>query len=126
HKAVEQAKKDLYVKTLFGRRRSIPELASQKHMERAFGERVAMNSPIQGTAADVIKIAMIHVARRLEEEKLDAHLILQVHDELIIECREKDVEQVKTLLTSEMEKAVSLSVKLTAEAGIGKTWFDAK
>lgn len=126
HKTVEQAKKDLFVKTLFGRRRAIPELASQKHIEKAFGERVAMNSPIQGTAADVIKIAMIHVAGRLKEEIPDAHLILQVHDELIIECRENDAERVKKLLTSEMEKAVDLPVKLTAEAGIGKNWFDAK
>ena len=126
HNITEQAKRDLYVKTLFGRRRYIPELASQKHTERAFGERVAMNSPIQGSAADIIKAAMINVASRLKKEGLDARLLLQVHDELIIESHISCAERAKELLKYEMENAVKLVVPLTVEVGCGKTWYDAK
>lgn len=122
---VAQAKADGYVSTLYGRRRALPELKSSNFAQRSFGERVALNMPIQGTAADVIKLAMVHVARRLEDENLAAKLILQVHDELIVECPEAEAEQVKKLLTEEMEKVANLSVPLVAEANAGKNWADA-
>ena len=93
---------------------------------RAFGERVALNMPIQGTAADIMKLAMIRVDRRLEKEKLEAKLLLQIHDELIVECPENETEEVKRILCEEMEAAASLSVPLTADAGAGKSWFEAK
>ena len=125
-KVVERAKIDGYVETEFHRRRALPELSSGKHMLRAFGERVARNMPIQGTAADIIKIAMIRVDNRLQAENLRARLILQVHDELIVEAPEEESEQVRRLLQEEMENAVSLSVPLTADTAIGKTWYDAK
>lgn len=123
---VEQAKKDGFVTTLLGRRRYIKELSSKKKTEVAFGERVAMNSPIQGSAADIIKLAMVNAQRKLREGGYDAKLIMQVHDELIIEANESCAEEVKELLVSEMEHAVKLPVKLSAEVAIGKTWFDAK
>ena len=123
---VEQAKKDGFVTTLLGRRRYIKELSSKKKMEIAFGERVAMNSPIQGSAADIIKLAMVNVEKKLREGGYDAKLIMQVHDELIIEANEACAEAVKELLVSEMEGAILLPVKLAAEVAIGKTWFDAK
>ena len=123
---VEQAKKDGYVTTLFGRRRYLPELSSSNKNLRSFGERVARNMPIQGTAADIIKIAMIRVYRRLQQEQMQAKLILQVHDELIVEAPESEARKAAALLSEEMEHAVSLSLPLTAEAGIGKTWYDAK
>ena len=123
---VRRAKRDGFVTTYFGRRRYIPELSSGKKMEAAFGERVAMNSPIQGTAADIIKLAMVNIARRLTEGGYDARLILQVHDELIIETNKACAEQVGQLLKSEMENAVSLSVPLTVEISSGDSWYDAK
>ena len=123
---VADAKRDGYVSTLFGRRRYIPELASTKKMEQAFGERVAMNSPIQGTAADIIKLAMVNIDRKLKEKGYDARLILQVHDELIIEAHQDIAEEVRALLKSEMENAARLSVPLTVEISVGKTWYDAK
>ena len=123
---VRRAKRDGFVTTYFGRRRYIPELSSGKKMEAAFGERVAMNSPIQGTAADIIKLAMVNIARRLSEGGYDARLILQVHDELIIETNKACAEQVGQLLKSEMENAVSLSVPLTVEISSGDSWYDAK
>ncbi len=123
---IEKAKNDGFVSTLFGRRRYLPELSNSNHMIRAFGERVARNAPIQGTAADIIKIAMIRVYNRIEKEKLDAKLILQVHDELIVECKEDIKDYVCNLLKEEMENAVSLSVKLDADVNCAKTWFDAK
>ena len=123
---VRRAKRDGFVMTYFGRRRYIPELSSGKKMEAAFGERVAMNSPIQGTAADIIKLAMVNIARRLSEGGYDARLILQVHDELIIETNKACAEQVGQLLKSEMENAVSLSVPLTVEISSGDSWYDAK
>lgn len=123
---VEQAKQDGYVTTLFGRRRYLPELSSSNKNLRSFGERVARNMPIQGTAADIIKIAMIRVYRRLQKENLQARLILQVHDELIVEAPEQEAAQVAALLSEEMEHAVQLSLPLTADAAMGKTWYDAK
>ena len=112
--------------TLFGRRRYIPELSSAKKPEQAFGERVAMNSPIQGTAADVIKIAMVNTYNALKNSGVDAHLILQVHDELIIETKAEYSEKIKELLTAEMENAVKLPVKLSVEATSGKSWYECK
>ena len=123
---VEHAKETGYVETLFGRRRYLPELSSSNFNLRSFGERVAMNMPIQGTAADIIKIAMIRVVHRLEKEGLRARLILQVHDELIVEAPEEEAPLVQQLLTEEMEQAIHLSVPMVAEATIGKTWYDAK
>ncbi|WP_322169290.1 DNA polymerase I [Acutalibacter caecimuris] len=121
-----QAKEQGYVETIFGRRRYLPELKSSNFNMRSFGERVARNMPIQGAAADIIKIAMIRVSRRLEQEGLQARMILQVHDELIVECPVEEQEQVKALLAEEMEQAVELSVPMVAEAAAGKTWYDAK
>ncbi len=123
---ISKAKQDGFVTTYLGRRRYLPELSSSNGMMRAFGERVARNAPIQGTAADIIKLAMINVFNRLKSELPDAKLILQVHDELIVECNESDGEKAKQILTEEMENAVSLSVKLTADAHIGKNWLEAK
>ena len=123
---VKKAAADGYVTTMFGRRRDIPELSSSKVMLRQFGERVAMNSPIQGSAADIIKIAMIKADKALRESGLDAKLILQVHDELIVESSESDAEAAKNILVSEMENCVRLSVPLTVSAEIGRTWFDCK
>lgn len=122
---VEQAKKDGYVATLYGRRRTLPELKSQNYNVRSFGERVALNMPVQGTAADIIKLAMVNVYARLEKEQLKAKLILQVHDELIVECPAEEAERVKTLLTEEMENAAKLRVPLIADAHIGHSWAEA-
>ena len=122
---VNKAKQDGYVDTLFGRRRYLPELKSSNFNVRSFGERVALNMPVQGTAADVIKLAMVNVAKKLKEQKLQARLILQVHDELIVECPESEAETVRALLKSEMENAVHFSVPLTAEAHIGHSWAEA-
>ncbi len=123
---IEEGKSLGYVKTLFGRRRYIPELTAQKAALKSFGERVAMNSPIQGTAADIIKIAMLRVEKALEEAGLAAKLILQVHDELIIEAPESEAKAAATILRREMESAVSLAVPLTVEVSIGKTWYECK
>ena len=123
---VEFAENNGYVKTLFGRRRYIPELKSSNKNLQAFGRRAAMNAPIQGTAADIIKIAMIRVWRKLKEENLDARLILQVHDELIVEASEECAKRAAELLSQEMESAVKLSVPLTADVNIGRSWYDAK
>ena len=123
---VERAKREGYVTTLSGRRRSIPELTSGKGMLKKFGERVAMNSPIQGTAADIIKKAMIRVDRALQKAKLDARLILQVHDELIVECSEKDVSAAAEILRREMEGVMQLAVPLTVELNIGDSWYECK
>ena len=123
---ITEAKQNGYVTTLFGRRRYLPELSSSNAMLRAFGERVARNAPIQGTAADIIKIAMIRVSDRLKREIPSARLILQVHDELIAECEEKDANAVCKILTEEMENSAEMAVKLTADAHYGKTWLEAK
>ena len=126
HDVVEKAKDTGYVETVFGRRRYLPELSASNGMTRAFGERVAGNAPIQGTAADIIKIAMIKVDKRLTEENLEARLVLQVHDELIVECPSHESMRVAMILQEEMEKAVSLSVPLVADSAVGKTWYNAK
>lgn len=122
----KKAKDDGYVTTLFGRRRPLPELRAANFNIRSFGERVALNTPIQGTAADIIKLAMVNVHRRMEAEGLDAKLILQIHDELIVECPESEAETVKKILTQEMENVVSYSVPLSVDANIGKSWSEAK
>ena len=122
---VKKAYEDGYVTTMFGRRRSIPELSAQNKNLKHFGERVAMNSPIQGTAADIIKIAMIRVDKALRESGFDAKLILQVHDELIVECHKDCRDNVLAILKSEMEHAVSLSVPMSADAKWGKDWYEA-
>ena len=124
--SVEHAKEKGYVVTLFGRRRPVPELASSNFMQRAFGERVAMNSPIQGTAADIMKIAMIGVNRRLKEAQMKSRLVLQVHDELLIETHRDEVEQVKEILAHEMEHAASLLVPLDVDMHVGDNWYEAK
>ena len=123
---VKKAYEDGYVTTIFGRRRYIPELKSQKKPLRSFGERVAMNSPIQGSAADIIKIAMINVNRRLKETGIDARLILQVHDELIIEANRNCADRAFEILKAEMEGAVALSVPLNVEISRGDTWYECK
>ncbi len=122
---VEQAKKDGYTTTMFDRRRPMPELASSNYMQRQFGERASMNAPIQGTAADIMKIAMIDVHRALKEAGLKSRLILQVHDELLIETWEDEVEQVKEILTDKMIHAAQLSVPLEIDLNVGKNWYDA-
>ncbi len=124
-RVVEQAKADGYASTLLGRRRWLPELKSTNFNLRSFGERVAMNMPIQGTAADIIKLAMIRVQNRLKAEGLTGRLVLQVHDELIVECPEAEAEQVARLVEEEMEQVVSLRVPLVAEAHVGRSWMDA-
>lgn len=124
--AVAGAKEQGYVTTLFGRRRPVPELSSSNFMQRAFGERVAMNSPIQGTAADIMKIAMIGVNRRLKEMNLRSRLVLQVHDELLIEAHLDEVNQVQEILANEMQYAADLSVPLDVDMHVGKNWYEAK
>ena len=123
---VEHAKEQGYVTTMFGRRRPVPELKSANFMQRSFGERVAMNSPIQGTAADIIKIAMIRVDRRLREEGLSSRLILQVHDELLVETAVSELEQVKKILSEEMRQTAKLKVELEIDMHSGSSWFEAK
>ena len=123
-KTVKQAKEKGFVKTLFGRRRPIPELASSNFMQRSFGERVAMNSPLQGTAADIIKIAMINVWDRIKKERLRSRLVLQIHDELVLEVAEDEVEKVKKILSAEMPGAASLKVSLTIDLHTGANWYD--
>ena len=122
----KDAKEKGYVSTLWGRRRYLPELNSSNGMLRAFGERVARNMPIQGTAADIIKIAMVRVYNRLKEEKMEAKLILQVHDELIVEAPENEIEKAAKILQEEMENACQMKVRLRADVNTGKTWYDAK
>lgn len=122
---VSDAKEKGYAETMFGRRRPVPELASSNFMQRSFGERIAMNSPIQGTAADIIKIAMIRVKQRLDREQLKSKLILQVHDELLIEAAADEEEYVKTLLAEEMRHAADLAVTLEVDVQSGRNWFEA-
>ena len=125
-RTVEDAKKNGYTVTMFGRRRPIPELASSNFMTRSFGERAAMNAPVQGTAADIIKIAMVHVNRRLKEEHLQSKLVLQIHDELIIETKKEELEIVQKILVEEMMHAADLAVPLLVDANVGDSWYDAK
>ena len=123
---VEQGREQGYVERLFHRRRNLPELRARDFPTRSFGERVALNMPIQGTAADVIKLAMVRVFRRLRDEGLRARLILQVHDELIVECPLEEQEQAARILGEEMRKAADLSVPLVADVNSGDTWYAAK
>ena len=122
----EQAKEDGYVCSMFGRRRYLPELKSKNFNIRSFGERVALNTPIQGTAADIIKIAMVRVYKRLKKEQMHSRLILQVHDELILETPENEIGQAQKILKEEMEAACKLAVPLRADAACGKDWYAAK
>ena len=126
HQVVEDARQKGYTQTLFGRRRYIPELTSSNFNVRSGAERIALNTPIQGTAADIIKLAMIRVEQALNQSYPDANLLLQVHDELIVECPEEIAPEVAALVSREMEAVVSLSVPLTAEAKFGKSWYEAK
>lgn len=123
---VEKAEQNGYVSTIFGRRRYIPELKNSNRTVREFGKRVALNMPIQGTAADIMKLAMVSVHRSLKEAGLKAELVLQVHDELIVECPAEIAPQVAELVSREMQNAAQLKVPLTAEAKIGKSWYEAK
>ena len=122
--AVADAKKSGETKTMYGRIRPIPELASSNFMQRSFGERIAMNSPIQGTAADIIKIAMIRVYKRMKSEGLKSSLILQIHDELLIEAYKDEVDLVISILQEEMMHASDLSVPLLVEACVGDNWYE--
>ena len=124
--AVAHAKENGYVATMFGRRRPIPELASSNFMQRQFGERIAMNSPIQGAAADIMKIAMIAVDRELKNRKMKSRLVLQVHDELLIEAWKEELEEVKDILKKGMEEAASLEVPLEVDMHVGINWYEAK
>ena len=124
--AVTHAKEEGYVVTLFGRRRPVPELSSSNFMQRSFGERVAMNSPIQGAAADIIKIAMIRVTQRLKDQKMKSRLVLQVHDELLIEAYEPELDEVQNILKEEMEHAAELKVPLEIDMHTGDNWYEAK
>jgi DNA polymerase-1 len=126
HEVVNKAKKDGYVETLFGRRRYINELQSSNFMVREFGKRAAMNTPIQGTAADIMKIAMNNVYKELKESKLDAKIVLQVHDELLIEVKDEDIEKAETILKRNMENAFKLNVPLKVDTNVAKTWYDVK
>ena len=123
---VTEAKEKGYATTMFGRRRPVPELKSSNFMQRSFGERVAMNSPIQGTAADIIKIAMVRVHDRLQREGFHSRLILQVHDELLIEAREDEADRVEELLRREMQQAAELKVPLEIDLHRGNNWYEAK
>lgn len=123
---IEEAKAKGYIDTMFGRRRYIPELKSNNYMVRKFGERIAMNTPIQGTAADIMKIAMIRVYQKLKEENLKSKIVLQIHDELLVEAPIEEKEKVKEILVTEMENVAQLRVPLKVEAQEGKNWLQAK
>src|SRR5690606_31977939 len=123
---VATAKKEGFSTTLFGRRRPIPELSSSNYMQRSFGERVAMNSPIQGTAADIIKIAMNRVNQRLNDKNMRSCLILQVHDELLVETHKDEVDEVRLIINEEMKGAAKLEVPLEAEVKMGINWYETK
>ena len=122
---VQAAKDKGYSETMFGRRRPVPEITSSNFMQKSFGERIAMNSPIQGTAADIIKIAMIKVAERIRKEGLRSRIVLQVHDELLVETLESEKDEMKKILVEEMQSAVELSIPLIAEVEEGGNWFEA-
>ena len=123
--SVEFAKDKGYSITLFNRRRPVPELKSGNFMQRQFGERIAMNSPIQGTAADIIKVAMIDVAKALRENNLKSKIVLQVHDELLVEAYKDEVDQVKEILESNMKNVIDLKVDLDVEVKVGNNWYEA-
>ena len=122
---VEKAKRDQYVETLLGRRRYIPELKSSQRNVRMFGERAAMNAPVQGTAADLIKVAMVRTNRAFHEAGLTARLILQIHDELIVECPPEEADQAAELMRDHMENALKLDVPLVADVRQGRSWGEA-
>ena len=123
---VAKAKEKGYAETIYGRRRPMPELKSSNYNTRSFGERVAMNMPIQGSAADIIKIAMVHVDKALQEADLKGKLVLQIHDELIVDAPEAEAEATMQLMESCMEQVAELKVQLIAEAATGKSWYDTK
>ena len=125
-KVVEDAKKTGYVLTILNRRRFIPEIKSSNKIVKALGDRLAMNAPIQGSAADIIKLAMVNVYKKLNEKNLKSKLILQVHDELILNVKKDEFEEVKALLIDEMENAIKLHVDLDVDVNSGSTWYDAK
>ena len=125
-KMVSDAKENGYCTSMFGRRRPIPELASSNFMQRSFGERIAMNSPIQGTAADIIKYAMLNVYNALKLKGLKSKLILQIHDELLIETRNDEIDEVRQILATEMQNACEMSVKLEIDMHTGTDWYEAK
>ena len=125
NKTKTEAKKIGYVETLYGRRLYLPEISTGNAIRRQAAERVAINAPVQGTAADIMKKAMLSVNDSLKKQKIDAKLILQVHDELVVESHEKDTEKVTKILTNSMSKAAKLSVPLEVEIGIGKNWDQA-
>ena len=122
---VDSARKNGYSVTMYGRRRPLPEINSSNFMQKQFGERVAMNAPIQGTAADIIKLAMIGVHRALKENKLKSKLILQVHDELLVETAIDEIEAVKAIIENEMKNAAKLSVSLVVDTNQGNNWLEA-
>ena len=124
-RTVREAKLNGFVTTMFGRRRPIPELSNTNFMLRQFGERVAMNSPLQGSAADIMKIAMINVEKAIKQAKLEAKIVLQVHDELLVEAPENEIEQVKEILYNEMKNAADTKVPLEVEVDCGKNWLEA-
>ena len=124
--AIAQARERGYVQTIFGRRRYIPELRDRNFNVRAFGERTAQNSPIQGSAADLIKIAMIRIAGRLSRERFAAHMLLQVHDELVFEAPPEELDGLRALVSHEMAHAADLSVPITVDVGVGRDWLEAK
>ena len=123
---IAKAKETGYSETILGRKRAIHEITASAYMVRQLGERLAMNSPIQGSAADIIKVAMLKVYRELKEKHPDARLILQVHDELIIESPDDELDQIRELLKRNMENAMDLSVKLAVDVNTGHTWYDLK
>jgi DNA polymerase-1 len=125
-KNVQTTKEQGMIRTLFGRLRRVNEINSPNYQLRQFGERVAMNMPLQGSASDIIKLAMIVVHNKLKEKNLKSKLILQIHDELIIDAAPDELEQVKALLKQSMENVVKLDVDLPVEVSVGKTWFDCK
>ena len=125
-RCVADAREKGYAETIYGRRRPMPELKSSNYNTSSFGERVAMNMPIQGSAADIIKIAMVHVAKALRDAGLAGRLVLQIHDELIVDAPEAEAETTKTLMEECMEQVVQLKVKLIAEAATGRSWYDTK
>ena len=123
---IERTKEQGYVETLFHRRRYVPELQSKNYNVRQFGTRVAMNTPIQGTAADIMKMAMINVRNKIKEQNLEAKVVLQVHDEMMIEAPKKEEEQVKEIMKTEMENVMKLKVPLIAEISEARNWYDCK
>ena len=123
---MQEAKENGYVLTILNRRRFIPEIKSSNRIVKALGERLAMNAPIQGSAADIIKLAMVNVYNKLKEKELKSTMILQVHDELILNVKENELEEVKQIVKDEMEKVLDMKVPLEVDTNMGKTWYEAK